>query len=493
VRGEQFLHAGVRPRPHGGKFPDESLGGASNAGLLGFIGTATASFAAITSGLDERRLRGEAALENLHRQTGESVGDLYKLQRGFEEVGIQSENLGPSILAMQRALGGTNEMGESTADIFRRMGLSANALKREGAAEQIQKITTALGQLNSSDASRAASSIFGRQNTANMLQIARSGQDFQKAIAQAGPQAAVFERVANTFMAIDRAIDSIKNDWGNIFTGIAEGLAPGFLEALGYLKQMGPEMIKLGQDVGIIASAMVEAFKEGSLAQLIALAVAAGFQAGFAVIPSLVEGLGGLLLSAFSTPLNYVQATLTWMELKMIEIIASIESHLPKAVQKALDFNDSYKGFKAPAFADVYKDQKESGPVFGGLDKASQYNPGDIMTDAARRFKKYVAGLPDTLKPLKDMIAQFLANVKPLAGEKKHHQGEMLPVTQYTYKPEFNAFEKMGFVMNGGSSNPATEYSRRTAAGVEKMTGLLETTVQLLSGGSGDYITDHAP
>ena len=34
--------------------------------------------------------------------------------------------------------------------------------------------------------------------------------------------------------------------------------------------------------------------------------------------------------------------------------------------------------------------------------------------------------------------------------------------------------------MRGGAGNPALDYARRTAEGVNKMCGLLETTVQLL-------------
>src|ERR1039457_4984823 len=122
---------------------------------------------------------------------------------------------------MRRPLGGVNEMGENTADIFQRMGLSVSQLKSEGATQQILQITAALATLNSSDASKAASSIFGRQNAANMMAISRSTDEFQRAIKEASAQAQVFERVAAAFKKIETTIASIRNDWGNFFVGFA--------------------------------------------------------------------------------------------------------------------------------------------------------------------------------------------------------------------------------------------------------------------------------
>jgi len=86
--------------------------------------------------------------------------------------------------------------------------------------------------------------IFGRQNGASMLQIARSADDFQKAIKEAGAQAAVFERVAASFSKIDLLVASIKSNFGNFFVGIAAGLGPELEKALqkikGFSDKLGP-------------------------------------------------------------------------------------------------------------------------------------------------------------------------------------------------------------------------------------------------------------
>jgi hypothetical protein len=58
------------------------------------------------------------ALEHLSKRTGESAGHLYQLEEGFKACGVSAESVGGTLFFMQKALGGVNEMGESTDDIL---------------------------------------------------------------------------------------------------------------------------------------------------------------------------------------------------------------------------------------------------------------------------------------------------------------------------------------------------------------------------------------
>jgi len=68
------------------------------------------------------KIRAGAELEHLSKRTRESVGSLFELERGFAAAGLSADDVGPAIFMLRRSLGGTNEMGEKTADVFKRSG-----------------------------------------------------------------------------------------------------------------------------------------------------------------------------------------------------------------------------------------------------------------------------------------------------------------------------------------------------------------------------------
>src|ERR1035438_2836463 len=91
------------------------------------------------------------ALEHLSRRTGETAGNLYRMQEGFKAAGVGAEPLGMMLYQMQKSLGGVNEMGEDTSSIFMRLGLSVASLKKQGGAGAFQEIIASLGKLRSEE------------------------------------------------------------------------------------------------------------------------------------------------------------------------------------------------------------------------------------------------------------------------------------------------------------------------------------------------------
>src|SRR5689334_7265376 len=57
-------------------------------------------------------------LKKLSAASGQSVHDLVILQKAFEETGVGAESVGQSIYMLQKALGGVNEQGQPTKQIF---------------------------------------------------------------------------------------------------------------------------------------------------------------------------------------------------------------------------------------------------------------------------------------------------------------------------------------------------------------------------------------
>jgi hypothetical protein len=517
-----------------------------------FFGVAAGSFAGFTAGIMEGIGKG-AALEKLHKQTGESVGDLYRLEKGFEAVDVAVENVGPAVLAMQRALGGTNELGENTADIFKRMSLSATELKRVGAAQQIQQITTAIGKLNSSDAAKAASMIFGRQNGASMLQIARSADDFQKAIKEAGAQAAVFERVAASFSKIDLLVASIKSNFGNFFVGIAAGLGPELEKALqkikGFSDKLGPAIagaVSSGHLEDLLEDALNAAFEQGAyFGARIFQALAIGFGDALTTALKIVfENMGHMASMGLANTAAILAANYQILDDK--SAIADLEAQKYNHANGHYELGDTGDD-KISSEMDRYKadigiqqgtisalgDQMARATITDIHDGVGNMMQGinDGIKDIVNSWKnsddpnhphaamdKFKGDLntyaaPPGIDGLLNLIHQMgdAAGKIPLVG--KMLQGEAtsaesliktfwgnlnqknnpdkttdLARTSYTYKPEFNVFEKMGFVMRGGSANPATEYARATRDGVLRLCGLQETTIQLLeSADTGNF------
>src|ERR1035438_9398376 len=179
-----------------------------------------------------------AALEHLHKRTGETVAHLYMLQKGFQAAGVEAGDVGPMLFQMQKALGGVNELGQRTDVVFQRLGLSVKGLKQKGGADAMQDILRKIGKLNQSDAAKAASGIFGRSGAGNAIQLSHSIDEFSEAMKRAATQAYVFDRMAATFAAIERAVQRVKNILGPIFAGIGEGIGPALKKALDWVNKI---------------------------------------------------------------------------------------------------------------------------------------------------------------------------------------------------------------------------------------------------------------
>jgi hypothetical protein len=444
--------------------------------LTGFIGSFI-SLGAISAGVMSAIERG-AALEHLSKRTDTSVADLFKLQKGFKAVGIDADAVGGILFKMQKSLGGVNEYGVDTRSIFHRMGLSITDLKKMNAPQQLAAIAAGLGKLNTTGAANAAGGIFGREGAQQMVQLSRSTGEFGAAMRAAQRDADNMQRNAASFARIERGLVAIKDKAQGLFAGIAEGLAPGIQLIEDSLN--GIDLTQLGQKLGKIITAFGEAFREGKLTELIALAISTGFKAGFTIEPALYEQIGYGLLEAFKTPLEYLQAGLTWVEEKFVEWIAYIESKLPKPVRAAIGYNEGMTGYKADTFSQILQDRKDRGLEIGLVTLK------EIGGQANKDLQNAIGKMQTIFAPFNLMVDGLAARAPKAKGagaQTPGNSGAALDAATSHYKPEVTAFEKMGFVMGGGA-NPMLDLNRRTATGVEKTVNLL-TSINRLLGGAG--------
>ncbi len=479
--------------------------------VLGFIGS-VAGMSAITDGIFSAIEKG-AALEYLSKRTSTSVSDLFQLQKGFKAAGVDSDALGNTLFQMQKALGGVNEQGEDTKSIFYRMGLSVDDLKKMNAPEQINAILKSLASLGTSDAAKAASSIFGRMNAQNIIQLANSSEEFSAAMRDAATDAKNWERIAPLFEQVEKALKKIKSIGANLFAGLAEGLAPLLLRGIAYLEQMRDKISEIGKKIGGFGRAFAEAFREGRASEFISLAFEAGFEKAesygknfiTAFAAGLSEALSQGLIAAFKNTIKLIGSG--YLDLGMTAYysaqIALAKNRLQDVQTKWVPMGGfgehvSYGKAKpsdiASAQNDVAKWEQKLNQAGQDMEVANGALTKDLVRNltsginagwaAAKESWKSAGVTPgDAQKRFEALQAKMLANAPALPTSKDLNKpdGDGL-MGQNHYKPEFTAFEKMGFVM-GGAGNPLLAPAQRTANNTDRMAHALE---RLVNAGHGD-------
>ena len=289
---------------------DYSLGLATR-GFLGPLGLAQGALAAFTgfavgsagllAGVFAQIERG-GQLADLKSRTGENVDTLFKLQEGFKIVGLEAGKVSPVILALQKAMSGVSESGESTADAFAAAGLSFSKLRSLDAVGQLAAVTEQLGKLSKSDAAGIAGKIFGRGISGDILQIGRDFKSFEDTLQRVDGQARTFKRNADAFDQLGDTLQALKTTGAGFFTEIAAGVTPALQGVLNSLQ--GFDVEGLGRRIGNAFRALTAAFERGQVTELVGLSLAAGFEkaidvlqrglvAVFAYLPSLIGGATG--------------------------------------------------------------------------------------------------------------------------------------------------------------------------------------------------------
>lgn len=245
------------------------------------------------------------ALQDLSARTGESVGNLFKLQFAFEQSGVAAGNVGGVLLKFQKSLSGVGEMGENTAEAFKALGLSTAELASLDSPAALMKFFDAVNKLDRNSAADVVSRIFGRGAAGDILQLARDSKDFGENIKFSAEQAALFQRNAKAFDEFGDSIGKIKLQINGIFAGLAEEITPA-LNAIGPALEQGKigELLEaeltygFGASVNFFSKALQRMFAAIPGMWMAAVNGAAGLTTG--ALGGLVKGAGPGVLTAFS-------------------------------------------------------------------------------------------------------------------------------------------------------------------------------------------------
>ena len=442
--------------------------GVSSRELLSFAGIAEGAHYAIEK-MGSAIERG-AHLNDLSARTGETVGNLYQLEEAFKRAGLGAEAVGPSILRIRKALSGVNEMGGNTNSIFASLGLDREKLQSESPLDAIQQITGALHKLNINDATGAANGLFGRNGAGDMIQLANNAEDVAVAIAHSKSEAALFAKNAKAFDELGDVMGEIQSHIEGFWAGLASGLAP-------EIKQI-EEMIA-SIDFTTMGLAVVQAFKDGMVTEIIVQAFTAAFEKVVNIIGGTLgngsywAGICQVMLGEFET----IISTLATMFLSLGNLLTAAFDTLFQKIYEGIGKIPKVgelvglKGYKAKSFGENYDDRKNA-----GADASAMI--GNLFHSGAANIAAGIGKQADALKtayansggPNQDKFAAtldgLLSRVPKTAAEESAPNKPGKELGEGKYKPQVTDLEKIGFVF--GNGNSGDDSARRTADNTQK-------------------------
>lgn len=356
-----------------------------------------------------------AELKDMSARTGESVESLFNLRHALDIVGVGADAAAPMVLKLQKSMSGVTEDGEKTADLLKAIGLNADQLKRMDVTERIIAIGTALNNINSDQATGIASKIFGREGAGNIVQIARSMDDFKQSLVDASPAARVFQRTADLFDKIDDTITTIKMKIGGMWAGMAEGLGPALQKLLDFANSL--DFVGFGERIGQELQLVINSFDAGKFAEYFTLAIQAGLQ----------EGINFLATTDWSAVVGNIKEALFGTSKLQEQIRADIEKVYRDALRGKFPAGEDLNSMN-PSLAKL---NKLRGELAGPASDTNVVPFINFLTDLGGQFKRTV-DLPGKDEPFKST------------------------------RPDVTALEKIGLVIGGRSSSTA-DYARQTA------------------------------
>ena len=454
-------------------------------GVVALVGTALKGVEEtgnVVKGVMEAIGRGNA-LQNLHYRTGESVSDLYVLQKAFQDVGLGADEVGPMITRLQKSMTGINDVGEDTNLVFSILGLNMADVRAMDAPAQFQAIAKAMQSINASQAEGLSGKLFGRESGANFLQLARQSQTFSQALRENAAAGAQMQRTAAAFNAISTAVTHLREKGENLFAGIAEGLAPAITKILGQLNRI--DLSGIGQRLGDVFGAYVQAFQDGNLSEVIADTISTGLEIAVDMAPGILAKLGEVLLRVFETPLNFLSAGIDYV-IQQLQA-KTVNSPLGKLIQTLSPTGQIAVGAllgridKPETFDQIFARHQKEGIKFNV--GTGDFGLADIKSAADEALKTGGAKASDALKAFFDRM-KALAD-KGKAGLPK--PDDLIPPGAPVRDPVKNfdptSIEKMGFVFGGGGPTTLADHMRRTAENTAATAAHTATIAAAVTGG----------
>jgi hypothetical protein len=425
-------------------------------------------------------------------------------------------------------------MGEKTGDIFKQAGLSVGDLKKAGGSGAMTAVLEKMSKMSQTSATKFASSVFGRGEAANMVQLSRSMDEFRDGMKRAKAQAEVFERVAEVFHVIEKAVERVKAKLDPVFLVIAEHIAPAIEKVLAMVNDF--DLSPLVNGIGDAFDTFSQAFEEGKVMELLSAGFGAAveymgnmifgllgnssfwggifdymvgeFILKWAVLAKLFLNLGVILKAGFEAALEVIFEGIGNIPGKFLNAWGEALGQMSpgfKSLMDTLGIKDLSKsvglgGYKARKFGDIYAEEKDKasganemvdGWVKSGMDRMGKARDG---MGKAWAEASSAAGGPEQDR-LNDLVGGLLGRKRTKEGGKKgktKEGGDEALALGGGHQVQATGIEKMGFVFGGGM---ATDHNATTARNTTTMVAQLG---QLVAGNArgnnfgGELTNGHA-
>jgi hypothetical protein len=191
-------------------------------------------------------------------RTGASGRGLLILQKAFENAGLSATEVGNSIARMQKALAGTNEDGQSTNQVFARLGLSVRELMAMDPADALMKIGDSISRITDpAQRAAAAISLFGRSG-ANLNVVFTDPAALSAATTQLGGLADLLPGMAAEADYVADSFGGIGSKMTQLGAGIASELMPHLVKVSEFINEA--DFTSLGKSIGAEIETIAEYF-----------------------------------------------------------------------------------------------------------------------------------------------------------------------------------------------------------------------------------------
>jgi hypothetical protein len=381
----------------------------------------------------------QEAVGRLRRETGLAIPTLSAFKEGGEEVGTEFSEMSTSLGKFSQNFYEAMTVGGSAAQTFRTMGVELRNL--DGSARDINDVMAETvrwfsAQEAGAQKSKFATELFGKsgRDLIPVLDGVQSRIDETRAGGGLFSEGSV--RQATEF---NRRLREIGDRFEEIFAKIAYRLIPVMNDLLNQIDRI--DFGKIGDSLAGTVAAVGQAFRDGTVSDLVGDALKLGVDTFLAYLPSALERMGRMFLKAFETPLVWLQARMEFIfqqsefaaqdpagHQKMLDEIAEARKKADAATpnfgkifaspqeSEAMDaaWAEYFKKkdeietkFFKESFQKVLADRKEEGLKFDL--GTGEFGLGDITEDANRRAAEAAEKVRASWSEFEGKIASLVA------------------------------------------------------------------------------------
>jgi hypothetical protein len=265
----------------------------------GLVATGAAAVAGLKDIID---YAGE--IKDIADSTGVSIKALIDLREQFRQAGVDTGKL-QSVLAN---LSSTLESpDDTTTNWLDKWGVSLEEIQSMGVADRFEVIRKKIGEMSSEAERLSASKDFFGKAGADLVRLFSDVDAKVNAEKMLGDLPATMQLVAGTLESAGDKFDGLSIKWNQFFAGFASQLLDPITQAAGFVEQL--DLTNWGVKAGMFVNGMIDAFKNGTLEEILTKAFIGGFKLAIVEIGAILTYvIGRAAFAGFQWAVNKIPA-----------------------------------------------------------------------------------------------------------------------------------------------------------------------------------------